>query len=75
MASQNQHMVIGVHHWAALIQAQVAHLESSLVKTDNAALAQAAATLGPTSEAKNATCKTSLNSKTEICRSLQQIDH
>jgi len=36
-------------------------MESSLVKTDNAALAQAAATLGPTSEAKNATCKTSLN--------------
>jgi len=30
-------------------------MESSLVKTDNAALAQAAATLGPTSEAKNAT--------------------
>jgi hypothetical protein len=35
----------------------VAHLESSLVKIDNDALAQDAATLGPTSAAKNATCR------------------
>jgi hypothetical protein len=31
---------------------------SSLVKIDNAALAQGAATLGPTSKAKNSGCKT-----------------
>jgi len=49
----------------------VAHLESSLVKTDNAALAQDAATLGPTSAAKNATCE---NSKTrDINRSLHRL--
>jgi hypothetical protein len=37
----------------------VAHLESSFVKTDNAALAQDAAILGPMAEATNATCKIS----------------
>lgn len=33
------------------------NLQSSLVKTDSAALAQAAATLGPIAEVKKATCK------------------
>jgi hypothetical protein len=41
----------------------VAHLESPPVKTINASLAQDAATLGPNEEAKNAICKSSLNSK------------
>jgi hypothetical protein len=43
----------------------VAHLESSFVKTDNAALAQDAAILGPMAEATNATCKISPNFMTK----------
>ena len=39
----------------SLVQAQYSNLWPSLVKTDNAALAQAAATLGPIAEVKNAT--------------------
>ena len=50
----------------------MAHLESSLVKTDNAAFAQDAAILGPTAEAKNATCKAFLNSETSYIINLQQ---
>jgi hypothetical protein len=43
----------------------VARLESSFVKTDNVALAQDAAILGPIAEATNPTCKISPNIKTK----------
>ena len=48
----------------------MAHLELSLVKIDNVALAQDAATLGPTTKAKNAGCKTV---RPEIYRSLYRL--
>jgi hypothetical protein len=44
---------------------QMTNLESSsIVKSDKAALAHDAATLGPIAEAKNPTCTVSPNSKT-----------
>jgi hypothetical protein len=58
MVYQNQPMFINQVSGASLI-AQLAHLESSLVKTDNVVLAQDAATVDPTSAAKNATCEDS----------------
>jgi hypothetical protein len=51
----------------------MANLESSsTVKTDKAALAHDAATLGPIAEAKNPTCTVSPNSKTHNARHIQK---